>query len=144
LCGSFPAHANRYARSPQPLERGPRSAASVRSGSEHVFVTSEGSPYGRFRRALATGNETLVIAAARELPRISLDDALRVCLVLRDGEPDRFERAAVRWLGRFALEAKGATMDDLRAAADALDALPDRPVPAMEQLQTLCLARGIA
>jgi hypothetical protein len=63
--------------------------------------------------------------------------------VLRDGDPDRFERAAVRWLGRFALEAKGATMDDLRAAADALDALPQQPVCAMEQLQALCLARGI-
>jgi hypothetical protein len=118
-------------------------SGSVRRLDEHVFVTSDGSPYSRFRRALATGNETLVIAAARELPRISLDDALRVCLVLRDGEAERFERAAVRWLGRFALEAKGATMDDLRAAADALDALPAQPVAAMEQLQTLCLARGI-
>ena len=106
-------------------------------------MTSDGSPYGRFRRALATGNETLVIAAARELPRISLDDALRVCLVLRDGDPDRFERAAVRWLGRFALEAKGASMDDLRAAADALDALPSQPAAAMERLQALCLAQGI-
>jgi hypothetical protein len=109
-----------------------------------MFVTSDASPYSRFRRALATGNETLVIAAARELPRISLDDALRVCLVLRDGDPERFERAAVRWLGRFALEAKGATIDDLRTAADALAALPDQPVGAMEQLQRLCLARGIA
>jgi hypothetical protein len=108
-----------------------------------MFVTSDGSPYSRFRRALATGNETLVVAAARELPRISLDDALRVCLVLRDGDADRFERAAVRWLGRFALEAKGATIDDLRTAADALDALPDRPVAAMEQLQALCVTRGI-
>jgi hypothetical protein len=108
-----------------------------------MFVTSDGSPYSRFRRALVTGNETLVIVAARELPRISLDDALRVCLVLRDGDPDRFERAVVRWLGRFALESKGATMDDLRAAADALDALRREPVAAMEQLQSLCLARGI-
>jgi hypothetical protein len=108
-----------------------------------MFVTSDGSPYSRFRRALATGNETLVIAAARELPRISLDDALRVCLVLRDGDSERFERAAVRWLGRFALEAKGATIADLRTAADALDALPNQPVSAMEQLQRLCLARGI-
>jgi hypothetical protein len=108
-----------------------------------MFVTSDGSPYGRFRRALATGNETLVIAAARELPRISLDDALRVCLVLRDGDAHRFERAAVRWLGRFALEAKGATMDDLRAGADALDSLRGQPVAAMERLQALCLARGI-
>lgn len=110
---------------------------------EHTFVTSDGSAYARFRRALATGNELLVLAAARELPRVGLDDALRICIVLRDGDPGRYDRACVRWLGRFALEARGATIADLRAAADALDALPQRPDDAMEQLQALCLARGI-
>ena len=75
-----------------------------------MFVTSDGSPYARFRRALATENEHLILAAARELPQIALNDALRICLVLRDGDPDRYERAAVRWLGRFALEARGVTL----------------------------------
>jgi hypothetical protein len=42
---------------------------------EHLFVTSQGSAYARFRRALLTGNVLLVTAAARELPQISLDDA---------------------------------------------------------------------
>jgi hypothetical protein len=106
-------------------------------------MTSDGNPYARFRRALATGNEMLVLATARELPQIALDDALRICLVLRGGDRDRYERAAVRWLGRFALEARGATMDDLRAAADALDALPERAADAMERLQGLCLRRGV-
>jgi hypothetical protein len=109
-----------------------------------MFVTSDGSPYSRFRRALETGNELLVLGAARELPQIALDDALRICLVLRDGDPGRYERAAVRWLGRFALEARAVSMRDLRAAAAALDALPTRSTEAMEQLQRLCLARGIA
>jgi hypothetical protein len=106
-------------------------------------VTSDGSPYARFRRALETGNEMLVLGAARELPQIALDDALRICLVLRDGDPHRYERAAVRWLGRFALEARAATIPDLRAAAAALEALPTRTAEAMEQLQRLCVARGI-
>jgi hypothetical protein len=106
-------------------------------------VTSEGSPYARFRRALETGNELLVLGAARELPQIALDDALRICLILRDGDRSRYERAAVRWLGRFALEARAATIADLRAAASALDALPARSAEAMEQLQRLCVARGI-
>jgi len=109
-----------------------------------MFVTSDGNPYSRFRRALQTGNEVLVTAAARELPRIALDDALRICLVLRGGDPERYERAAVRWLGRFALEARDVTIDDLRLAANALDALPDRAPEAMERLQRLCLARGVA
>ena len=89
-----------------------------------MFVTSDGSAYTRFHRALEAGNELLVIAAARELPHISLDDALRICLVFRNGDRRRYERAAVRWLGRFALEARGVTIDTLRAAADALSQLP--------------------
>ncbi len=106
-------------------------------------MTSDGNPYARFRRALATGNETLVVAAARELPQVSLDDALRICLVLRGGDPARYDRAAVRWLGRFALEGRGVTIEDLRLAAQALDELPARAADAMECLQRLCLARGV-
>lgn len=84
-----------------------------------------------------------MLAAARELPQVALDDALRICMVLRDGDPNRYERAAVRWLGRFALEGRDITIAELRLAADALDALPDQPSEAMEQLQALCLARGV-
>ncbi len=82
-------------------------------------------------------------AAARELPQIALDDALRICLVLRGGDSECYERAAVRWLGRFALEAQGVTIDDLRRATNALGALPDRTTDAMESLQRLCLSRGV-
>ena len=107
-------------------------------------MTSDGNAYSRFRRALQSGNETLVVAAARELPQVALDDALRICLVLRGGDPTRYERAAVRWLGRFALEARGVTIADLRLAAEALDVLPERAGEAMERLQRLCMARGVA
>src|SRR5438105_2894235 len=102
-------------------------------------MMSGGSPYARFRRALETGNPALVTAAALELPRVALDDALRICLVLRGGDPERYERAAVRWLGRFALEARSVTIADLRIAADALDSLPERAAEAMERLQQLCV-----
>lgn len=108
-----------------------------------MFVTSDGSAYSRFRRALATGNANLVIAAALELPQIALDDALRICLVFRDGDPERYERAAVSWLGRFALEARGVTIDAIQAAAAALDSLPERTSEAMEQLQRICLLHDI-
>ena len=106
-------------------------------------VTSDGSAYVRFKRALEIGNELLVLAAARELPRIALDDALRICLLLRDGDPDRYQRAALRWLGRFALEAGDVTIGDLRLAAEALDALRDRTGEAMERLERLCVAHGV-
>jgi hypothetical protein len=78
------------------------------------------------------------------VPRfIALDDALRICLVLRDGDADRYQRAAVRWLGRFALEARDVTIEDLRLAAEALDALRDRTTEAKERLQGLCVAHGV-
>jgi hypothetical protein len=84
-----------------------------------------------------------VLATDCELPRVPLEDALRICLLIRDGDPERYERAAVRWLGRFALEARSVTIQALRVAADALDALPDQPGKAMERLPRLCVAHGV-
>ena len=84
-------------------------------------MTSDGSAYVRFKRALKIGNELLVLTATQELPRIALDDALRICLVLRHGDPDRYQRAAVRGLGRFALDAHDVPIKDLRLAVEALN-----------------------
>jgi hypothetical protein len=39
---------------------------------EHLFVTSQGSPYGRLRRALDSGNATVALAAASEMPTLGL------------------------------------------------------------------------
>ena len=63
------------------------------------------------RRALKTGNLTLIRNAAAELPRVDLGDALAVCVAIRHAEPERFERAALRWLARFCLERREATLD---------------------------------
>jgi hypothetical protein len=106
-------------------------------------MTSQGSPYGRFRRALEQGNLQLVRAAAGELPTIRLDDALRVCLLIRDRDPQRYERAALRWVARFAVEAGAATLGDVQAAAHALARLPSEPEEAMGELQVLCLAHRL-
>jgi hypothetical protein len=100
-------------------------------------MTSSGSPYARFRRALSTGNLALVRAAAAELPRVDLGDALSVCVLLRDREPERFERAAVRWLGRFCVERPDASIDDVQRAAGALRALSSDPEEALGVLQEL-------
>ena len=56
-----------------------------------MFVGEHGSPYTRFRRALAGRNSLLVTAAALELGRLSLADALAVCLVFRDHDRERYE-----------------------------------------------------
>jgi hypothetical protein len=101
-------------------------------------MTSEGSPYARFRRALETGNELLVLGAARELPQIALDDALRICLVLRDGDTTRYERAAVRWLGRYCVERPDVTLDDVEHARAAFALMRTDPEGALEILQAVC------
>src|ERR1700722_2771642 len=99
----------------------------------YVRMTSQGSSYGRFRRALGQGNLQLVRAAAGELATIRLDDALRVCLLIRDRDSQRYERAALRWVARFAVEARAATLGDVQAAAQALSQLPGDPDEAMGQ-----------
>lgn len=40
-------------------------------------MSSQGNAYARFRRALLTGNLTIIDAAARELPQVGTGDALK-------------------------------------------------------------------
>jgi hypothetical protein len=69
-----------------------------------VFVTSQGSPATRFSRAIERRSLINAELAAREMGQVSLEDALAlVILYAEQGEP-RFEKAAVRWLGRLLLE----------------------------------------
>jgi len=106
-------------------------------------MTSEGSPYTRFRRALTTGNLLLVRAAALELPRVDLADALRICLLIHRGDPERYEQAAIRWLGRLCLEHRDLGFDELAQGLAAFQALPLQPVPALEALRGLCAHVGL-
>jgi hypothetical protein len=88
-------------------------------------VSSQGSPYARFRRALANGTLLMIRAAAAELPRIDLADALAITLVIEAHDDEHYDRAVARWIGRFALECPAVTMSDLGTALDAFTALPD-------------------
>lgn len=55
-------------------------------------MTSQGSPHTRFQRALASGDPLLAWTAAAELPRLSLEDALALCLLLAERDPKRYDR----------------------------------------------------
>jgi hypothetical protein len=79
-------------------------------------VTSQGHPYARFRRALSTGNLLIAEAAARDLQTISLADALELCLLYRY-EPERYERAAARWISRLIAERPGVRLSELELVA---------------------------
>jgi hypothetical protein len=91
---------------------------------EHPFVTSRGSALGRFQRACDHGNVTMAEIAALELPKpVALVNALRLVRLYATAESPKFERAALRWLGRLVTEYP-ITLDEARVACAWLSALP--------------------
>ena len=103
-------------------------------------VTSQGHPYARFRRLLEQGRSlTMIRAAAAELPGpVPLDDALQLCLLLLELEPERFDAAAARWAARLVLE-RHLAVGDAQLALSSIAALShgERRVGA-EALICLC------
>lgn len=89
-------------------------------------MTSRGSRHGRFRRAIDHGNVWSADAAARELGGLELDDALDLLLLIAAKEPARFQRAAVRWHARFALEIRGLAVAARSSSSVRSPALPIR------------------
>ena len=100
-----------------------RPVATGRYSCEHLFVTSQGSPYSRFQRALGTGNMHVIEAAAAELPAVGLEDALAILVVLAQTGDPRFDRAAARWVGRLLTETP-AGLVDARFALALVERLP--------------------
>jgi hypothetical protein len=94
---------------------------------EHVFLTSQGHAYSRFRRALLTKNVTLIDAAARELQHVALDDALRILVVLAERRDRRFGHAAARFAGRVTTERRLSLPEAhyVHALAEALPRSPE-------------------
>jgi hypothetical protein len=87
---------------------------------------SPGPPHPLFRQALDSGDLRRVRALAGEMPSIHLADAARILGLIRRDEPASFDRAAVRWMARYATErARG--VEDLGAAVDALDMMREDP-----------------
>jgi hypothetical protein len=85
--------------------------------------TSQGRPHSIFRRALQRRNVVAALAAARELPQLSLEDALELTLLVARKDPCRHPRVAGRWLLRYLEEDPAATVEEAALAASALIAL---------------------
>lgn len=109
---------------------------------EHVFVTSQGHPYARFRHALATGNARIAESAARDLYTVSLGDALTLCLLYRD-DTERYERAAARWIARLIAERPKIRLSEIELAAGFREAIhTQRGVDALRGLLRRARGRG--
>ena len=82
-------------------------------------MTSQGSAYGRFQRAIHRRHVQAAEMAAREMGGLSLADALLLCELLANVDPARYERAALRWLQRF-IDERVPPLTEVALAASAL------------------------
>jgi hypothetical protein len=101
-------------------------------------VSIKGGPYAHFQQALRRGHLGMIRAAAAELPRVDLTDALAICLVMSAEHDPLYDRAAARWLARLVLERPAVGLGDLERALAALSAPPRDPAGARAVLRDLC------
>ena len=81
-------------------------------------MTSQGTPHGRFQRAIHSRHVQNAEMAAREMGGLSLADVL-LCELLANTDPMRYERAALRWLQRF-IDERLPPVSEVAVAASAL------------------------
>jgi hypothetical protein len=83
---------------------------------EHLFVQPAVSPHARLQPALNRGELDLACEAARECDQLDLEDSLRLSLLMKQEHDERFERTAVRWLGKLLSEHPEIGLDLTRQA----------------------------
>ena len=105
-------------------------------------MAAQGSAYMRLRRALDRGNVTEALSAAAELQFVSLAEALELTLLLADGEPEKFERAAARWHRRFAQEVPHVDLRESLAVIALLAAIPANRLAAAALAELLSRRRS--
>ena len=88
-----------------------------------------------FQRALKRRNVLMALAAAKDLPQLSLLDALELTVLVAREDPGRHQRVAARWLLRYLEEDPHATIGEAALAASSLIALTG--VAHQEAAQTL-------
>ena len=84
---------------------------------------SSGTPGGRFQRSIENSNLIAAESALGELDHVPLSYALELLLLIQRKDPQRFERAAARFVGKFASETRGVRMCDLQLLVGAVAGL---------------------
>lgn len=107
----------------------------------YVRMTGRSRPIIRLQRSLDKGDLRTALVEAREFAvdgrPLPLDVALGICVLMAEHSDGRFERAAIRWIGRFLAETTGISLEAARVLVDGFDALPDPE--AREALERLCV-----
>jgi hypothetical protein len=86
-------------------------------------MTSQGSPYAIFRRAIESGNVMIAEVEARQIQRMTLSDALDLTALVALRDPKRGSRYAARWLARWVTEVPSPTLEDAAIVVAYLGAL---------------------
>jgi hypothetical protein len=100
-------------------------------------MTSQGTASGRFTRAVQTRNLFLAEVALKEMGNPSLLIALDYLALLTTERPEKFPLAALRWHGRFELEARTLTLAESQLALSALVALGEGDTEAISVLKRM-------
>ena len=69
-------------------------------------------------------------------------DALSLCLLIRDDDPQRYERAAVRWLVRYAAQDRAMRLAEAREFLALLDGVGQHDQVAVIRLERWLRGRG--
>lgn len=80
-------------------------------------MTAQPHAHARFRRAIERRALWMAEDAARELPNLSLEDALQLVHLYAAHESPKFEPAARRWLIRYLAEGTPSMRDVARVTA---------------------------
>jgi hypothetical protein len=83
-------------------------------------MTAQGHPRAIFKRALERANLTLAEQVAREVPNLTLEEALRLLFLYAEKDPARYEKAALRWLSMYVAKGKAVTLLKVQLASCAL------------------------
>lgn len=100
-------------------------------------MTSQGSPYSRFQRALRTTDLDVIVPALAELPHVSLVDALDVLEVMATKHDNRYDRAAAKFGARLTTEQR-LTVEESRRVLALVEVMPLAPEPVSEHLRLYC------
>jgi hypothetical protein len=107
-------------------------------------LTAQGHPRAIFSRAIERGNLTLAEQVAREVPNLTLEEALRLLFLYAEKDPARFDRAALRWLDLYLAKGKAVSLLKAQLAATALAELIAVEREPSEEWAQLCADHGVA
>jgi len=87
-------------------------------------VTSRRVSHAEFKRALERGNLWVAEAAARDLPKVPREDALKLVHLYAERESPKFEAATTKWLRRYLNESSPELSDVAKVVASLSERVP--------------------